>query len=184
MKFQTLIMKIGMIAISIFCTQIAFSQNETVTPYSITDYFIASGYMGDRVRFIKNSKEDPLDGETCIKVSYTAKNRLWGGLYLQKPANNWCEKAGVDLSTKGFSKLTFWAKGKDGNEEIKFLAGHDCGDSVEEEKTVTLESKWQQYTIDLTDKDLSNITGAFGFSIDSKAQFGPITFYLDDIQFE
>lgn len=163
---------------------IVCSQSNTATPYKITDKFTASGYMGDKVKFIKNSTEDPLSGETCIKVSYTANNELWGGLFWQKPANNWCNKPGINLSAIGYTKLTFWAKGKDGREEIKFMVGHDCGDSISKEKLLILENSWNQYSIDIKEEDLSNITGAFGFAIDSKAQSGPITFFLDDVQFE
>jgi hypothetical protein len=164
--------------------QLIYSQNVSTVPYIITDEFIASGYMGDKVKFIKSSTNNPVSGETCIEISYTASNQLWGGLFWQKPANNWCQKPGVDLSKRGYAKLTFWARGSSGNEEIKFIVGHDCGDSVNKEKIFKLDNTWQQYMIDLSDSDLTNITGAFGFSIDSKAQSGPITFFLDDVQFE
>jgi hypothetical protein len=140
--------------------------------------------MGDNVRFIKNSTNNPKSAETCIEISYTASNNLWGGLFWQKPANNWCQRPGENLSNRGFTRLSFWARGSRGNEEIKFIVGHDCGDSVNKEKIIRLGNTWQNYTIDLTGANLSNITGAFGFSIDSKAQSGPITFYLDDVQFE
>jgi hypothetical protein len=176
--------KISVFFVSLFFSQLLFSQSTSVVPYKITDEFIPSGYMGDKVKFIKNSTTNPLSGETCIEISYTAGNELWGGLFWQKPANNWCQKPGVNLSKNGFTKLTFWARGSKGNEEIKFIAGHDCGDSFNKEKFIKLENIWQQYFFDLRDSDLSNITGAFGFSIDSKAQSGPVTFYLDDVQFE
>jgi hypothetical protein len=176
--------KLSIFFVSFFFCQVLFSQSTSVLPYKITDEFIASGYMGDKVKFIKNSTNNPFSGETCIEISYTASNQLWGGLFWQRPANNWCQKPGVDLSKRGFTKLSFWARGLNGDEEIKFIVGHDCGDSVNKEKLIKLENTWQQYSIDLSDSDLSNITGAFGFSIDSKAQSGSVTFYLDDVQFE
>ena len=170
--------------VSFFFCQVLLSQSTTVVPYNITDEFTASGYMGDKVRFLKNSTNNPASGETCIEISYTASNQLWGGLFWQLPANNWCQSPGVDLSDRGFTQLTFWARGSKGSEEIKFIVGHDCGDSVNKEIIIRLEDTWQRYSIDLSDSDLSNITGAFGFSIDSKAQSGSVTFYLDDVQFE
>jgi hypothetical protein len=176
--------KFSFLLVTIFFSQVIFSQNTSVVPYKITDEFIASGYMGDKVKFIKNSTNNPVSGETCIEISYTASNQLWGGLFWQHPANNWCQKPGVDLSNNGYTQLTFWARGSKGKEEIKFLVGHDCGDSVSKEKLFRLTNTWQQYSFNLEDSDLSNISGAFGFSIDSKAQSGPITFYLDNVQFE
>lgn len=155
-------------------------------PVIVTQTFIPSGYMGDggtmSTRFADVARPDSL----CIRVIYTPKKDGWGGVYWQFPANNWCQKDGLNLSV--CSKLTFYVKGETGMENVKFKIGHDCGSDTYAQNpplNQTLTTSWQKITLDLKGKDLSNITGAFAWIVDSQANQGKtITFYLDDIQFE
>lgn len=145
--------------------------------------------MGDQnIKLVKNLKDYSRPDSLCTKISFMPKKLDWGGISWQYPANNWCTMPGKNLSGKGFTKLTFWARGENGNEEVKFKMGQDCGDSyVSDEITQLLSAKWTKITINVAKKDLSNITGAFLWVIDSKANpqsSGSITFYLDDVQFE
>ena len=176
------------ILITFFMVPTLFAQNvQNIEPYNIFDRFIPSGYMGDIKNIIikKNYKEPSRPDSLCTKISYSPGEEGWGGIYWQYPANNWCKQKGIDLSKFGYTKATFWVKGEKGGEEVKFKVGHDCGDSfISEEITQHLSTKWSKITIDLNEADLSNITGAFCWVVDSKANDGTVVFYLDDVQFE
>jgi hypothetical protein len=155
--------------------------------FSILDNFIPSGYMGDtsNIMLQKYHSDFARPDSTCAKIISTPGNLKWAGIYWQFPANNWCKQKGMDFSKSGFKKITFYVKGEKGGEEVKFKSGHDCGDSyVTRELTIRLKRTWQKLTLDLTGKDLSNITGAFCWVVDSKANVGVVTFYIDDVQFE
>jgi len=161
---------------------------QTASIYSVLDNFIPSGYMGDIKNIIlkKNYVDNIRPDSLCTKITYSAGDSGWGGVYWQYPANNWCKQKGKDLSKSGYTRITFYAKGENGREEVKFRVGQDCGDSfVSDELTKRLTRSWIRVTIDLEGKDLSNITGAFCCVVDSKANADEaVTFYIDDVQFE
>ncbi|MDD5073442.1 MAG: carbohydrate binding domain-containing protein [Candidatus Omnitrophica bacterium] len=153
--------------------------------------FVPSGWMGDvgAIKVEPKCAEKPKKGKYCMKWTYDiskdAKNG-WAGVYWQYPANNWGTKSGLDLT--GHKKLTFWAKGETGKEVINIIAGGIKGqvpDSfVKELKGTKLSSGWKQYTIDLSGRDLSNVSGGFCWTADSKLNKGAVTFYFDDILYE
>src|SRR3981081_2097857 len=68
------------------------------------NHFAPSGWMGDYgdIKIDDGWTENPADGHTSIKVSYSAKGTQganWAGVYWQHPANNWGDKpGGFDLS--------------------------------------------------------------------------------------
>jgi len=163
---------------------ISFAQSPK--PYDILNNFIASGYMGNpNIKIVKNYKDATRTDALCTKITYSSGYPSWGGVYWQYPANNWCTEKGKDLSGFGYSKITFLVRGENGGEEVKFKSGQDCGDSyVSEEITQILTKEWAIITIDLTEANLSNIAGAFCWVVDSKAHSGPVTFYIDDVQYE
>jgi hypothetical protein len=91
------------------------------------------------------------------------------------------------------NKLTFWARGANGDEKIRFFVGgigtdqDPYPDSLRPAVTtgfITLDSAWRQYTIDLRGKDLAHLVGGVGWVTDRADSPGGATFYLDDIQFE
>ena len=109
----------------------------------------------------------------------------FGGIIWQSPANDWGQKpGGYDLS--GAKKLTFWARGAEGGEKVKFVIGvikdKQFNDSAHAEATETLTNDWKQYSINLTGKNLSTIKTGFGWVVGGQRQ--PVTFYLDDIRYE
>ncbi len=150
--------------------------------------WVPSGWMGgyDALSVDPESKESPHSGATCLEVLYDAPG-MWVGVAWQNPANDWGDKpGGFDLT--GAQKLTFWAKGKEGGEKLDFgvgLLGSDkkFPDTAKAElKGVKLKTKWKQYTIDLDDEDLTRIKTPFFWTLGGRGR--PVTFYLDDIQFE
>ena len=149
--------------------------------------YIPSGWMGDTkaIQMDFDCTANPHRGETCLKVSFNQSNG-WGAVAWQNPANDWGDKpGGFDLS--GAEKLTFWACGKDGGEEVTFGLGligiekkyHDSGKA---EVKVTLTKRWKQYKIDLSQLDLSCVKSGFRWAVAGKGR--PITFYLADVQYE
>jgi len=176
-----------------------------VSPLNIGDEFVPAGYMGCG-RVPENKSIDinpaftvnPHSGSTCYKIEYVQNcPEGWAGVYWTNEADddgaNWGQYTGMDLSKKGYTKVTFWARGEKGNEAVEFGSGgvkdakYQHKDSYKaniEGKTVILTTKWQQYTIDLTGKDLSSVIGGFFWSANWRANPTGLIFYLDDIQFE
>lgn len=150
--------------------------------------YVPTGWMGGvkALKVNESCEEKPHAGKTCIRVDYTAKDG-WAGVVWQSPANDWGDKpGGWDLT--GAKKLTFWARGDKGGEVISFEFGllakekpfHDTANGKREK--VKLTTDWQQFSIDLTGKDLARIKTGFAFTVVGAGD--PVTFYLDDIQFE
>jgi len=157
------------------------------------NHYIPSGWMGDvgDIKLNDQFMENPHGGTTCIQFTYSAKksgNQGWAGVYWQNPPNNWgTKKGGFDLT--GMTKVTFWARGAKGGEIIqKFMVGGIKGQypdtAMVEMGPVELTDTWKQYTINLAGKDLSYISGGFGWTTTSDLNPEGATFYIDDIKFE
>ncbi|MDD4954765.1 MAG: hypothetical protein PHP17_01840 [Candidatus Omnitrophica bacterium] len=160
---------------------------------SANNHFIASGWMGDYgdIKYDAASTDMPFSGDTCIKINYCAcgyQGARWAGMYWQNPANNWGEvDGGYNLSKA--TKLTFWARGKNGGEIIDdFKVGGISGKFADTDAVgtgpITLKKEWTQYTIDLAGKKLSNIIGGFCWVANMDNNPKGVDFYLDDIKFE
>jgi hypothetical protein len=157
------------------------------------NHFAPSGWMGDYGDLKLNlaSTEMPRSGNTCIKITYSAKMTQgagWSGIYWQQPANNWGEKkGGYDLS--GATKLTFWARGAAGGEKIaEFKIGGITGEFPDSDSKsvgpIELTKEWQKYIIDLKDKDLTHIIGGFCWAASKDDNPNGFVLYLDDIIYE
>ncbi|MCU0651465.1 MAG: hypothetical protein MUC39_00775 [Candidatus Omnitrophica bacterium] len=160
---------------------------------SADNHFIPSGWMGDSGDLKLNDQfmENPHGGTTCLQFSYSAKKSQgqgWAGMYWQNPANNWgSKKGGFDLT--GMTKLTFWARGAKGGEVIqKFVVGGIKGaypdSTLVEMGPVELTDTWKEYTINLAGKDLSFISGGFGWVASADQNPNGAVFYIDDVKYE
>jgi hypothetical protein len=142
--------------------------------------------------------DNPYSGETAIRASFspTGGPLDWVGLYWQEPENNWGDMpaAGFDLSE--YNKLVFCARGEVGGERIEFGMGglgrdaDTCAsinpypDSVcKVSRWETLTTEWQEYTIDLSGRDLSYIIGGFLLMTSRTENPAGAVFYLDEIRF-
>lgn len=149
--------------------------------------FIPSGFMGstDSIQLDPKSTDTPKVGTHCLKCEYS-KGDDWGGVVWQHPENDWGDlPGGFDL--RGATKLTFWARGANGGEKVKFgfgVLGRDkmYHDSAKKETEITLTTEWKQNTIDLAGLDLQRIKTGFFWSLAGQGK--PVTFYLDRIAFE
>lgn len=182
-------------AVSIFLIFATFSYSQTIKRAIVYDekngVFIPSGWMGDyeAIKLDNQSKNRPRRGKYCQKWTYTispnAKNG-WAGVYWQYPPNNWGGKKGRDM--RGFKKVSFWVKGEKGNEWISIKVGGIKGEnpdslSVELGK-IRLTTEWRKYEIDISDKNLSSVSGGFCWAADSKDNPSACIFYFDDIMYE
>jgi len=157
------------------------------------NHYIPSGWMGDYgdIKLNDQYTQNPQSGNTCIQFVYSAKKSQgqgWAGVYWQNPANNWgTKKGGFDLT--GMNKLTFWARGEKGGEKIeKFVVGGIKGTYADTAEVsigpIELTNDWKQYTISLSGKDLTYISGGFCWVTTSDLNPEGATFYLDEIKFE
>ncbi len=155
------------------------------------NHYDPSGWMGDYsdMAMTQENLTDPHSGSTSIKLTYTAKKTQgagWAGIYWQNPANNWGSKAGgYDLT--GAKKLTFWARGEKGGEQIEeFKIGGITGEHADSDVAgigpVSLTTDWQEFVIDLDGKDLSSISGGFCWVAKADSNLQGMVFYLDDIK--
>ena len=156
----------------------------------------------------ENWRDFPYEGETCIRCQQTTVPGDWGGwLFLNgwlaagetAPRLNDGSMDGQGLDLTGAQKFTFWARGETGNETVEFFTcgfGYDgeWGTPIVEYPDSTgkrslgyvkLGSEWQQYTIDLTGKDMHSIACGFGYVLSGDMSgAADSVFYLDDIRFE
>ncbi len=165
------------------------------------NHFMPSGWMGDYgdIKLDTGWKDNPHSGTTCIKIVYTIDQKQgagWAGIFWQNPANNWGTKpGGFDLT--GAKKLVFWARGEKGGEmlsktqvgtlsEVKI--GGITGEYADSDSVsigpLTLTPEWKEYTIDLTGKDLSYISGGFCWAASAADNPSGFTIYFDDIYYE
>ena len=149
--------------------------------------YVPSGWVGNHgaVAYTPDCPDNPHAGKTCLKLEYRARTD-WGGIVWQNPANDWGDKPG-GFNLTGASKLTFWARGAEGGESVDFSFGgigrdKPFHDTAAGKLSVELTKEWKRFSIDLSGKDLTCIKSGFGWSVAGAGK--PVTFYLDDIQYE
>jgi hypothetical protein len=157
------------------------------------NHYIPSGWMGDYgdIKINPAWTENPRNGKYCFKVTYSARatqNAGWAGIFWQQPANNWGDKKG-GYNLTGATMLTFWARGEKGGERIaEFKVGGITGEYPDSDSStvgpIELTKDWQKYTIELKDRDLSNIIGGFCWSASRDDNPDGFVIYLDDVQYE
>ncbi len=150
--------------------------------------YAPSGWIGktDAILLKPDDASAPHAGRFSLRCEFDSRDNF-GGVVWQSPVNDWGDVAGgFDLT--GARQLSFWARGSRGDEVVDFALGvlekeKTFADSSRSElKQVHLTNQWKQYTIDLTDKDLSVIKTGFSWSTAGRAE--PVVFYLDQIQVE
>ena len=129
----------------------------------------------------------PHSGKTCIYVRYEDRGD-WVTVAWQNPGNNWGEVPGGFNLSKA-SKLTFWAKGESGSEEVEFMVGMEQPQNAVSRDSfrattgkVRLKKDWRKYTIPIEKLDRTRLITGFLFRIEGQGK--PVVFFLDDIQFE
>ncbi len=117
----------------------------------------------------------------------------WSGIYWQGPMNNWGSVPNGGLNLTGAKKLKFMARGETPGISLEFFAGGITGaypDTLPKLSTgfITLTNVWKQYELDFTGKDLSRVSGGFGFVYTwaDNAASNPTgwVFYVDNIMID
>lgn len=164
----------------------------------ISDVFVPSGWMGDGeygrkyIEFSYTNKSNPHSPPNSIKVTYKFGPRRWAGIYWQNRPDNWGSLSGKNLSERNFTKITFWARGENGNEVIEFKAGgiNSPGREFSDSFYVTtgrvrLSKDWKKYELAIEESNLSSVIGGFCWVTSGYFNTGrSITFYIDDIYYE
>lgn len=156
----------------------------------------------------ENWQENPYSGSSCIRCEQITHEGDWGGWlflngYLPEGSNvpelndGTVDGQGLDLS--GAERLTFFARGEKGGEQVEFFT---CGfgynsewnvqvvpfpDSSMKRSTgvVTLTREWTQFSIDLSSADMSSIVCGFGYVLKGNVPGNrEKVCYLDEIRFE
>ena len=171
-----------------------FKRFNVYTDRSARDnHYIPSGWMGDwgDMKIDTGCKDNPHSGTACIKIVYSAEQKQgagWAGIFWQNPANNWgTKKGGFDLT--GAKKLVFWVRGERSGEVLaEVKAGGITGEFADTDSNsigpINLTRDWKEYTIDLTGKDLSYISGGFCWAASAADNPNGFTIFFDDIYYE
>jgi hypothetical protein len=149
--------------------------------------YAPSGWMGstDALKVNESCQTDPKFGSHCIECKFS-KADDWGGVVWLSPDGDWGDKpGGLDLT--GAKKMTFWAHGLDGGEQVKFgfgLLGREKKyfDTGKDEMDIKLTKDWKEYSFDVSEKDLTRIKTGFYWTVAGQGK--PVTFFLDRIRFE
>jgi len=158
------------------------------------NHFVPSGFMpnGNCIVFNDRWTVDCQSGSSCMKIEYdiqcSKNDQKWAGIYWLNPANNWGQRKG-GFNLTGAQKLTFWAKGEIGGEQIQeFTIGGITGNYPDTDIAVLgpviLTPEWKKYTVDLRGKDLTYISGGFSWTSSVEVNPDSCTFFLDNIRFE
>ena len=171
------------------------TRERRVEPLPIEGLWIPSGWMGDASSSSLEYRictEAPHSPRTCDEWVYDPSRGTlgWAAVAYQFPENNWGRQRGKDLSKHGFTRLTFYAKGKAGGERVLFKSGGHTSPGAAFPATyestsgaLTLTRSWQKCSMPLQGLDLSNTTAAFTFVINRQMAAQGSTFFLDNITF-
>lgn len=187
----------AVVLMTVFFSFIAWKfQTQEKEPYSIWANFTASGWMGDgeqgeKYIQLQEAFEDKARPDSlCIRINYKPSVAVgWAGIYWQNEPDNWGDVPGKNFSKSGYKKLTFWAKGETGRELVEFKVGGINQKRYKDSFAATtgkivLKKTWTQYTLDLTNKNLSSVIGGFCWVASKSGNPNGLTFYLDDMQYE
>ena len=173
------------------------------------NHFAPGGWMGDIETLGLDicATANQTWPQTALEITYTPEKSTaedsWAGMYWLEPDGNWglLPNAGYDLSN--YQQLIFDARAETPETQIRFFVGGVAKDeagepliypsSLESPLTaqeadpltgfIRLSDEWQEYHIDLTGEDLSNIIDGFGWVTERvKAPDGAVI-YLDNIRF-
>jgi hypothetical protein len=137
---------------------------------------------------------DPSTQGTYDQWSYDPTkggSKGWVAVAYQFPDSNWGDAPGKDLSRRGFTRLTFRARGR-GRPRSQTLIVKSGGHtrlgapypaSFESDPVIVeLDKCWRAYSVPVDRLDLSNVPAAFTFVLRASSS-GPCVFDLADIMF-
>ncbi len=159
-------------------------------PFAVDDYYAPSGFMGDgeTAGALTDVPSCPSRaGEKrglCHHITWKPGSKGWAGTYWQYPDGNWGTAAGRAIAP-GATQISFWAWGEKGGEKVDFFSGINPPDGYKVATgDITLTTTPTQYFIKLQGATYGTVVGAFGWSSGTSDGSTPVTFYVDDIQWQ
>ncbi len=159
-------------------------------PFAVDDYYAASGFMGDgeAAGGLTDAASCPTRaGEKrglCHHITWNPGSKGWAGTYWQYPDGNWGTLAGREI-VSGATQISFWAWGEKGGETVEFFSGINPPDGYKVTSgNIVLTTTPTQYIVKLQGAMYSTVVGAFGWSSGTSDGATPVTFYVDDIQWQ
>jgi len=167
-------------------------------------FMIPSGYMGDAMQ--ENGATASIRGASdchcghgCYRAQFSPGKVRWAAFAWQRVPEgsaNWGEYPGANLSKGGYQSLRVWAKGEveggalprvqfksGGNVAPEFASTNRASYSVSG-PFVELTNKYEEYCLDLTGKDLSNVVSPFTIALSRATnQQDKISALIDDVYF-
>ena len=162
-------------------------------PFDVLANFIPSGWMGDgqsgrKYLQFDDTWKNKAHTPPCVKIDYTLGPKKYAPIRWQNLPDNFGGSHGEDWSKKGYTRVTFWAKGNSGGESVEFIVGGTQDTNLPYKDSfrastgkISLEKEWKKYTIDLKGQSLSCVIGGICFTT---APSSAITFYIDDVFYE
>ena len=163
---------------------------------TLENHFAPSGWMGGSFSVDPKCREvTPYSGRHCFKINWSGSGG-WGGIMWLEPHNVWDYGAGhpthKGYDLRGSDYLSFWARttAQNSGMKIKVYYGNtwdSCGQTSQLWRTPPLTPQWQQYTIPVLDRDMSNVTGGLAVVFDAANtpnHHNGAVIYLDEIKFD
>ncbi len=180
----------------IYMTAAMDEYNDAFDVYTDADaggnHFYPSGFYNGAATLTVDTRhpDNPHAGTSCIRVDWTGEHgndgQPWNGVMFETPEGYLGSLAGSGYDITGASKLTFWARTDDSGLEVEFGFGHIDDSSGEHKAWYSLTENWQQFEIDLSGMDLSDVHGGFLFAVNDLHDPAPTgtRFYIDDIKYD
>jgi len=183
------------LALLIVSAAFTFSSQEEDTPYYIYNdkwvQGIPSGFMGEKdgksLVLESDSREQPYQGEYCIKMTVKPGIEVWRGLHIQY-TGAW--NVSLDENTKlpdlsEYYRLEFYAKAIPApNKDVYLIEeiGVGIGDKIDSYAKFTdsyleIGKEWKKYSIQLKTGELKRINTLLYFTLPEG------TIYMDEIKF-
>jgi len=159
---------------------------KTPLPANVFDYFSPSGFLGDATA--DTTRMAIISRGDIVELEPRPGKNSYVGLYWLYPPDNWGERPGRNLT--GAERLVFSVRTDSLSlPGLKFKAGgifdNQYKDSFEKYLgTVTVEYDWQEFSIDLSDQDLSSVIGGFAVIAEYGAGDWPVRIYIKNVFYE
>ena len=142
-----------------------------------------------RFHLDKTNATDAHSPPEAWKISFESRGGF-GGFCWKNRAGNEGEAAGDNLSSAGYRRISFWARGEKGGEVAEFRAGglgnvktrHRDSFDVSAGK-IKLGAGWHDYTIFVKDADLSSVMTPFCVLLYREDNADGAVVYVDDIEY-
>jgi len=184
---------------------------ELTDTFAVSDYFTASGYLGDATEPGLLSQDDgglcqarsPGARGECYRFTYQPGALRWAGVYWLYPSNSWGSREGRPISTAKLRHVSLQAAVLQGSEFVDLVIGGVNGpretppgafsDQFQATTTVTVTDAWQHFEVELPEPSdpnvpITSLLGAFAWTMNEpEAADGAAsgkTLFIDDLVYE